>query len=88
MSACHAEGHGFESRIHRRDSSLEQRVDRFNRIGVSMIRCLSISDVKQFQNAPLAQLGEHLPYMQEVAGSNPAGCTINVWVIIRFWLFW
>lgn len=40
--------------------------------------CFSTSDVFTELGrliAPLAQLVERLPYMQDVGGSNPSGCT-------------
>ena len=34
-------------------------------------------------NAPLAQLVERLPYMQDVGGSNPSGCTKFKFLVSR-----
>ncbi len=35
-----------------------------------------VEEIKQIKNGRLAQLGEHLPYKQEVIGSNPIATTI------------
>ena len=49
-SACHAEGHGFESRPSRLDTAMADPIT---------------------YNGRLAQLGERLPYKQDVTGSSP-----------------
>ena len=38
-----------------------------------------VEEIKQIKNGRLAQLGEHLPYKQEVIGSNPIATTIILW---------
>ena len=70
--ACHARGQGFESPSGRRNADLAHLVER----NLAKVEVAGSTPVIRSIGS-LAQLGEHLPYKQEVIGSIPIAPTIR-----------